>query len=64
MVFLAVVHTIGVLPESEMKETKMFDTLPTELTYPQTTPKLCAEAAKKAYLLFGFVRRSPRHHRI
>lgn len=64
MVFLAVVHAIGVLPESEMKETKMFDTLPTELTYPQTTPKLCAEAAKKAYLLFGFVRCSPRHHRI
>lgn len=47
MVFLAVVHSIGELPESEMKETKMFDTFPAELTYPQTSPKLCAEATKK-----------------
>lgn len=28
MVFLAVVHTLGELPESEMKETRIFDTLP------------------------------------
>ncbi len=46
MVFLAVVHSLGELPESEMKETKIFDTLPTELTYPQTSPKLYAEAEK------------------
>lgn len=46
MVFLAVVHSLGELPESEMKEIKLFDTLPCELTYPQTTPKLCAEAEK------------------
>ncbi len=46
MVFLAVVHSLGELPESEMKETKIFDTLPVELTYPQTSPKLYAEAEK------------------
>ena len=40
MVFLAMVHTFGELPRSEMKETKMFDALPHELTYPQTSPKL------------------------
>lgn len=44
MVFLAVAHSLGELPESEMKETKLFDTLPAELTYPQTSPKLYAEA--------------------
>ena len=30
-----------------MKEIKVFDTLPAELTYPQTSPKLYAEAEKK-----------------
>ena len=44
--FLAVVHSLGDLPESEMKEVKVFDTLPAELTYPQTSPKLYAEAEK------------------
>lgn len=46
MVFLAVVHALGKLPESEMKETKRFALLPDNLTYPQTSPKLYAEAAK------------------
>lgn len=46
MVFLAVVHSLGELPESEMKETRVFDALPDALTYPQTSPKLYAEAAK------------------
>ena len=46
MVFLAIVHSLGTLPESEMKEIKMFDTLPAELTYPQTSPILYAEAEK------------------
>ena len=46
MVFLAVVHSLGELPESEMKEIKMFDALPAELTYPETTPKLIKEAEK------------------
>ncbi len=46
MVFLAVVHSLGELPESEMKEIKIFDALPDQLTYPQTSPKLYAEAEK------------------
>lgn len=46
MVFLAVVHSIGKLPESEMKEIGIFDELPTNLTYPQTSPVLYREAGK------------------
>ena len=46
IVFLAVVHSLGELPESEMQETKLFEVLPAELTYPQTSPKLYAEAEK------------------
>lgn len=46
VVFLAIVQSLGNLPESEMKEIKVFDTLPAALTYPKTTPKLCAEAEK------------------
>ena len=34
------------LPESEMKETRLFDELPDELTYPQTSPALYVEAEK------------------
>lgn len=44
MVLLAVVHSIGDLPESEMKEVKAFNSLPDELTYPLVTPLLCAKA--------------------
>ncbi len=46
MVFLAVVHSIGDLPESEMKEIGIFDELPENLTYPQTSPVLYREAEK------------------
>jgi len=46
MVFLAVVHSIGKLPESEMKEIGIFDELPANLTYPQTSPVLYREAEK------------------
>lgn len=46
MVFLAVVHSLGELPESEMKEIGIFDTLPAELTYPQVSPRLYEEAKK------------------
>ena len=46
IVFLAVVHSLGELPESEMQETRLFEVLPAELTYPQTSPKLYAEAEK------------------
>ena len=47
VVFLAVVHELGRLPESEMQATELFSELPANLTYPQTTPVLIAEAAKK-----------------
>lgn len=44
VVYLAVIHSLGELPESEMKEIRLFKSLPANLTYPQTTPKLIAEA--------------------
>lgn len=46
MVFLAVVHSIGELPESEMKEIGVFDELPENLTYPRTSPVFYREAGK------------------
>lgn len=46
MVFLAVVHSLGKLPESEMAEIQTFEILPKDITYPQTLPKLYAEADK------------------
>ena len=46
MVFLAVVHSLGELPESEMKEIGVFDELPYNLTYPQVSPRLYEEAQK------------------
>lgn len=51
MVFLAVVHSLGELPDSEIKEIKIFDSLPAELTYPETSPKLYAEAEKKLRMI-------------
>lgn len=44
MVFLAVVRAIGELPESEMGEIGIFEELPENLTYPQTSPVLYREA--------------------
>lgn len=44
IVFLAEAHSLGELPESEVKEIKAFDTLPEKLTYPNVSPKLIAEA--------------------
>lgn len=44
MVFLAIVHSFGKLPESEMKEIKLFETLPCNLTYPNVSPLLYQEA--------------------
>ena len=46
MVFLAVVHSLGQLPDREMQETALFDTLPAELTYPHASPCLFTEAEK------------------
>lgn len=46
MVFLAVVHELGELPESEMQEVRAFEELPKNLTYPVMTPLLVEEAGK------------------
>lgn len=46
MVFLAVVHELGELPESEMQEVRVFQELPENLTYPVMTPLLVEEAGK------------------
>ena len=46
MVFLAVVHELGELPESEMQEVRLFEELPENLTYPKMTPMLIKEAKK------------------
>lgn len=46
VVFLADIHDLGTLPESEMKETKLFEVLPDNLTYPNVSPRLYEEAAK------------------
>ena len=54
MVFLAVVHSIGELPESEMQEIGMFEELPEKLTYPQTSPVLYREAEKLLRSLVRF----------
>ena len=40
MVFRAVIRKLGDIPESEMAETKQFDELPQNLTYPQITHEL------------------------
>ncbi len=45
-VFLAEIRHLGRMPESEMKEVQLFDTLPDNLTYPQVTPRLIAEGEK------------------
>ena len=54
MVFLAVVHSIGELPESEMQEIGIFDELPENLTYPQTSPVLYREAEELLKSLVRF----------
>ena len=54
MVFLAVVHSVGELPESEMQEIGMFEELPENLTYPQTSPVLYREAEKVLKTLVRF----------
>ena len=45
-VFLAVVHSLDKLPESEMCEVRLFEELPNNLTYPNVSPHLYNEAYK------------------
>lgn len=44
MVFLAEVHSLGTLPDSEMASVQAFAELPENLTYPNVTPVLMDEA--------------------
>ena len=46
MVFLAIVHSLDELPESEMEGIALFDVLPQNLTYPETSPLLYRESEK------------------
>ena len=46
VVFLAVIHEMGQLPNSEMAETALFDALPEELTYPNVSPVFFKEAIR------------------
>ena len=46
VVFLAAVHSLGKMPESEMKEIGFFDELPPDLTYPNVSPVFYREAGK------------------
>ena len=47
VVFLAVVNRLGTLPASEMADVRLFDDLPENLTYPNVSPRLYQEAAKR-----------------
>lgn len=40
VVYLAQVHELGEMPQSEMKCVRAFDTLPEDVTYPAITPHL------------------------
>lgn len=44
VVYLAIVHSLGKMPKSEMKEIAMFEKLPSNLTYPYTSPIMYTEA--------------------
>ena len=46
MVFFAAVHRLEPLPESEIREVRLFPALPENLTYPNVTPRLMAEAER------------------
>ena len=46
-VFHAEIHELGPMPESEMAEVQMFDSLPENLTYPAITPVLYAYLNKE-----------------
>ncbi|MCR5005372.1 MAG: NUDIX domain-containing protein, partial [Clostridiales bacterium] len=57
MVFAAIVHEMGDLPDSEMAEVKAFIHMPEELSYPMVTPLLFEESRKR---IEGLVNESPR----
>ena len=46
--YAAVAHALGDMPDSEMKEARLFDALPEALTYPSVTPAMFEQAARFA----------------
>ena len=50
-VFFADVNALGALPESEMEETKLFDSLPEKLAYPRVTSVLLEKIYEVMYSL-------------
>ena len=46
VVFLAIVHSLGAMPESEMEKIGFFEAIPSELTYPNVSPVFYGEAEK------------------
>ena len=48
--FVARIHKIGSLPESEIAETALFTRLPENLTYPDITPVLYRKAVQDGWL--------------
>ena len=48
-VFFADVNVLGELPESEMEEAKLFDSLPEKLAYPRVTPVLLEKIYEVMY---------------
>lgn len=59
MVFHAVIHKFGAMPDSEMAEIHEFDALPCSLTYPAITPILFAHLMRKPQLHQMKLRLSP-----
>ena len=50
-VYLAIIKRLNDLPQSEMERIDFFTNLPSELTYPNVTPKFFEEAKKALKLL-------------
>ena len=46
MVFTANIRRLGQLPESEIAQTRLFDAMPAELTYPYESAELLEYAAR------------------
>ena len=47
VVFTVDIHRLGALPESEMAETRRFERLPENMTYPEITAAIMAHWAKR-----------------
>lgn len=61
VVFHAVIHEFGAMPESEMAEIREFTVLPEKLTYPAITPVLFTHLARKPQFHYMKLKSSPFH---